>query len=206
ARTDLPVKRVEALCQQLHWKGLLEAGPHPPPETWPHVSVIIPSHNRAGQLERCLRSLLAIEYPFSCLEIIVVDDGSTDATGTMLAQIEPEFMNRGSRLCVVRHTQQQGVARSRNSGAEAAQSALLAYIDSDCIASSRWLAELVPAFQDTSLAAVGGMIRAYESKSMLGRYEDVRSSLFMGVRPQQVHLEGPLTYLPTANLLVRRDQ
>jgi len=105
----------------------------------------------------------------------------------------------------MRHTQQRGVAESRNSGAEAARHDLLAYIDSDCVASPGWLAELVPTLQDTSIAAVGGMIRAYERQSMLGRYEDVRSSLFMGVRPQQVRLEGPLTYLPTANLLVSRE-
>src|SRR5260370_5938407 len=54
------------------------------------------------------------------------------------------------------------------------------------------------------MGAVGGMIRAYERHSTFGRYEDVCSSLFMGVRPQQVRLEGPLTYLPTANFLVRR--
>ena len=205
AQIDQPVKRVEALCKQLHWKGLLEAGPYLPPETWPDVSIIIPTHNRSGQLERCIRSLLAMEYPASCLEIIVVDDGSTDGTGVLLEQLEHEFTARGGRLRIVRHTERQGVARSRNSGAEIALSELLAYIDSDCVASPAWLAELVPAFSDASVAAVGGMIRAYERKSMLGRYEDVRSSLFMGVRPQQVHLEGPLTYLPTANLVVRRD-
>ncbi|HEX6478840.1 MAG TPA: mycofactocin biosynthesis glycosyltransferase MftF [Ktedonobacteraceae bacterium] len=205
AQIDQPVKRVEALCRQLHWKGLLEVGPYLPPETWPDVSIIIPTHNRSGQLERCIRSLLAMEYPASCLEIIVVDDGSTDGTGVLLEQLEQEFTARGGRLRIVRHTERQGVARSRNSGAESALSELLAYIDSDCVASPAWLAELVPAFSDASVAAVGGMIRAYERKSMLGRYEDVRSSLFMGVRPQQVHLEGPLTYLPTANLVVRRD-
>jgi hypothetical protein len=52
---------------------------------------------------------------------------------------------------------------------------------------------------------VGGMIRAYDLRPLLGRYEDVCSSLFMGVRPQQVRPDGPLTYLPTANLLVRRS-
>src|SRR5260370_16976505 len=55
------------------------------------------------------------------------------------------------------------------------------------------------------MGAVGGMIRASERHSTLGRYEDVCSSLFMGVRPQQARLEGPLTYLPTANFLVRRS-
>src|SRR5438105_15842876 len=47
AYLSLPVKRVQALCEQLHQKGLLEAGPALPPLSWPGVSIIIPSHNRA---------------------------------------------------------------------------------------------------------------------------------------------------------------
>jgi len=201
----LPTKQVEALCEQLRWKGLLEAGPTPAPALWPGVSIIIPSHNRAYQLERCLRSLCELDYPTHCLEILVVDDASTDGTRAMLQQFAQEAETQGREIHVVRHTQQHGVALSRNTGAEAAHHDLLAYIDSDCVASPGCLSELVATFQDTSIAAVGGMIRAYERQSMLGRYEDVRSSLFMGVRPQQVCLEGPLTYLPTANLLVRRE-
>ena len=201
----LPLKRVQALCEQLRWKGLLEAGPTPPPASWPSVSIIIPSLNRAGQLQVCLRSLCELDYPVHCLEMLVVDDASTDETPAMLAQVMQEFEAKSRVIRVVRHTFQQGVARSRNTGAEAARHDLLAYIDSDCVASPGWLAELIPAFQDEKTAAVGGMIRAYERKSILGRYEDIRSSLFMGVRPQKVSIEGPLKYLPTANLLVRRE-
>ncbi len=79
--TNIPVKRVEALCNQLRWKGLLEAGPALPPATWPCVSIVIPSYNRAKELERCLYALFGLDYPVQCLEIIVVDDASTDETG-----------------------------------------------------------------------------------------------------------------------------
>ena len=203
---DLPVKRIETLCEQLRWKGLLEAGPARPPAAWPQVSIIIPSHNRAYQLERCLRSLFVMDYPVhNGLEIIVVDDASTDETSTMLQQLLQEPVARGKEIHIIHHSHQQGVARCRNAGAEAAHYDLLAYIDSDCVASPNWLADLVPAFQDVHIGAIGGLIRAYERHSMLGRYEDVRSSLFMGSHPQQVRLEGPLTYLPTANFLVRRS-
>ncbi len=201
---DLPTRRIQTLCEQLRWKGLLEAGLTLPPATWPGVSIIIPSYNRANQLERCITSLLGLDYTAQCLELIVVDDASTDETATMLQNLAQQAAAQGLAIQVIHHTSQQGVAKSRNTGAEAAHHELLAYIDSDCVASPSWLTELVPALQDTRLGAVGGMIRAYERHSMLGRYEDERSSLFMGTRPQQVRLEGPHTYLPTANLLVRR--
>jgi mycofactocin glycosyltransferase len=202
--TNMPIKRVETLCDQLRWKGLLEAGPSLPPPTWPCVSIVIPSYNRARELERCLRSLFALDYAAGCLEIIVVDDASTDETGSMLQRLVKEVATHYLEMRVVRHEKQQGVGISRNSGAEAAQYNLIAYIDSDCVASPAWLRELVPVFQDSQIAAVGGMIRAYERNTQIGRYEDVRSSLYMGERPQQVSLKGPLTYLPTANMVVRR--
>ena len=202
-KLHLPPTRVETLCEQLRHKGLLEAGPPLPPTQWPSVSIIIPTYNRAQQLERCLNSLCALDYPAASLEILIVDDASTDETHAMLQR----FINEETHardIHVLHHQTQQGVALSRNTGAEAARYELLAYIDSDCVASRGWLRELVPIFQDESVAAVGGMIRAYEHESVLGRYEDVRSSLFMGLRPQEVSPSGPLQYLPTANFLVRR--
>jgi mycofactocin glycosyltransferase len=202
--TSKSVKRVETLCDQLRWKGLLEAGPSLPPSTWPNVSIVIPSYNRARELERCLRSLFALDYPAGCLEIIVVDDASTDETCSVLQRLVKEAATHNRVMRVVHHEKRQGVGISRNTGAEAAQHDLIAYIDSDCAASPVWLRELVPAFQNTGIAAVGGMIRSCERKTLLGRYEDVRSSLYMGERPQQLNLKGPLTYLPTANTVVRR--
>src|SRR5947209_322309 len=147
----LPIKRVQALCEELHWKGLLEAGPALPPASWPGVSIIIPSYNRAVQLQRCLRSLGELDYPPHCLEILVVDDASTDETPALLARETQEFESKGRVIRVIRHTVRQGVAISRNTGAEAARHSLLAYIDSDCVASPGWLAELVPAFQDEKI-------------------------------------------------------
>ena len=202
---NLPVKKVKALCDQLRWKGFLEAGPALAPMIWPHISIIIPSYNRVRELKRCLLALFKLDYPASCLEILVVDDGSTDETPVMLQTMLVEAAKHQIAMRTIRQDKQQGVAISRNTGAAEAQYDLLAYIDSDCVASPSWLAELVPTFQDRCIGAVGGMIRAYERATMLGRYEDVRSSLFMGQRPQQVQLEGPLTYLPTANLLIRRS-
>src|SRR5215472_1350997 len=52
---SIPVRRVEAICDQLRWKGLLEAGLALPPSTWPCVSIVIPSYNRTKELERCVR-------------------------------------------------------------------------------------------------------------------------------------------------------
>src|SRR5260370_14185924 len=201
--TNMPVKRVEALCDQLRWKGLLEAGPAPPPPIWPSVSIVIPSYNRAKELERCLRSLFALDYPTHCLEIIVVDDASTDETATTLQHLLREAAAYGLEMHIVHHEKRQGEGVSRNTGAGAAQHELIAYIDSDCVASASWLRELVPVFQDNRIASAAGLIRAYRRVTLLGRFEDVRPSLFMGGRPPPGRLESPPTYFPAAKMVIR---
>ncbi len=135
----------------------------------------------------------------------MVDDCSSDSTGAIVEQLTPEFTAQGITLRYTRNNQRQGAAQSRNRGAQAARFDLLAYLDSDCVATEDWLAALVPAFSDSAVAAAGGMLRALERRSLLGSYEDKKSSLYMGAQPQRVTLAGPLTYLSTANLLVRRD-
>jgi mycofactocin system glycosyltransferase len=198
-----PVRRVATACEALRWRGLLDVGPLVSPPEWPPVSIIIPSYNRVQQLERCLHALFQQDYP-APIEIIVVDDGSQDETCSRVEQLS-SAAPQGRQLRLLRHAQRRGIGNSRNSGSEAARYELLAYIDSDCVASPTWLRELVPAFQNANVVAVGGLVRAYDCTSMFGRYEDVRSSLFMGLRAQQVRPAGPLTYLPTANLLLRRE-
>ncbi|WP_139559630.1 glycosyltransferase family 2 protein [Methylotetracoccus oryzae] len=88
--------------------------PHP-------VSVIIPTHNRAALLERALRSVYAQTAPV--LEVIVVDDGSTDGTRELIERTFPE----------VRYLQQAqaGVSTARNRGIAAAQGTWVALLDSD---------------------------------------------------------------------------
>src|SRR5262249_45559929 len=64
----------------------------------PLISVVLPVRNEAANIERCVRSLLAQNYPN--FEIVVVDDGSTDATPLILSRLAAE----DARLCVVRNS------------------------------------------------------------------------------------------------------
>jgi len=85
------------------------------------VSVIIPTHNRAGFLAQAIDSVLTQTY--SNFELIVVDDGSTDETQPLLASY-------GNALNVL-HQENRGPAAARNAGIRAARHSLLAFLDSD---------------------------------------------------------------------------
>jgi len=85
------------------------------------VSVIIPTHNRAGFLAQAIDSVLAQTY--ANFELIVVDDGSTDETPSLLASY-------GRGLISLRQ-ENRGPAAARNAGIRAARYPLLAFLDSD---------------------------------------------------------------------------
>lgn len=92
-----------------------------PPAAGPWVSVIIPSYNHAPYLRECIDSVLEQDHPN--IEVIVVDDGSTDASMEILRAY-------GDRILLL---QQCGgrQARARNLGFRAARGELLAFLDSD---------------------------------------------------------------------------
>lgn len=93
----------------------------------PEVSVIIPTYNRAHMLGDALRSVLG--QSFTDFELIVVDDGSTDDTESLLSSWT-------GRLEVIK-TNRRGVSASRNLGAQQAHGRWLAFLDSDDL----WLPE-----------------------------------------------------------------
>jgi glycosyltransferase involved in cell wall biosynthesis len=85
------------------------------------VSVVIPTYNRAATVGRAINSALAQHVPD--LEVVVVDDGSTDSTSQVLSQY-------GSQVSVL-HQPNQGVARARTNGVLAAKGEFVAFLDSD---------------------------------------------------------------------------
>ena len=87
------------------------------------VSVIIPAHNRASMIGDAVASALNQDTD-ATLEIIVVDDGSTDGTGDIAAAIDP-------RVKVIRHETARGPGAARNSGLAIAQGEYIAFLDSD---------------------------------------------------------------------------
>ena len=91
--------------------------------TSPLVSVVIPTHNRRLRLARTLGT--ALHQPGVALEVIVVDDGSTDGTADYVAD-HPDRRVRG-----LRHDRAEGVAAARNTGIEAARGQWIAFLDDD---------------------------------------------------------------------------
>jgi glycosyltransferase involved in cell wall biosynthesis len=88
----------------------------------PLVSIIIPTYNYAAYLERAIGSCLRQSY--GNVEVIVIDDGSTDATGEMVK-------NTGDPRVVYHYQENQGVSAARNRGLKLAKGDFIAFLDAD---------------------------------------------------------------------------
>ena len=96
----------------------------------PQISVIVPTRDRESLVQRAIRSVLV--QTFEDFELIVVDDGSTDATQTAVTAFDD------SRIRYL-HQPPSGAAPARNRGAAAARGEYLVFLDSDDEAKPRWL-------------------------------------------------------------------
>jgi len=107
----------------------------------PYFSVVIPTYNRATLVPAAIRS--ALEQTFRDLEVIVVDDGSTDGTAEVVASVGDGRV----RYIPSRH---RGVSAARNRGARVARGRYFLFLDSDDRADPRWLESIRSAIGDSS--------------------------------------------------------
>lgn len=111
---------------------------------WPKISVVVCSFNGSSTIGETLDHLGQLDYPD--YEVIVVNDGSTDATGRIADR-------PGLRLI---ETENCGLSNARNSGLRAARGEIVAYIDDDAYPDPHWLSYLALSFGSRDFAAVGG--------------------------------------------------
>ena len=118
----------------------------------PHVSVIVPTHNEAGVIEKKLRNLAGLRYPRDRLEVLLVDSGSTDGT----LEVAREAVGRGFpfRIRFLRERRKRGKARALNLALREARGEVVATSDADAL----WEPETVErAVRYLSLPGVGAV-------------------------------------------------
>jgi glycosyltransferase involved in cell wall biosynthesis len=155
----------------------------------PAVSVIVPAYNAADGIGPCLDAVLAQAVPGG-MEVIVVDNGSTDATARVA----------GERPVRVVHEAAVGSYAARNRGLEAARGAVLAFTDADCVPRPGWLAAGLAALEGTGANLAGGDVVPAPAESDLERYLSTRGT----PSPRQPLAHPFRPFVPTANAFFRR--
>lgn len=138
------------------------------PSSLPDVSVVLPAFNAASTIERAARSIL--EQTLRNIELIVINDGSTDKTSEIVRGLCGE--DSRARLLSREH---RGVCAAANAGTEAATSPVIARMDADDFSHPRRLEEQLRLLRDNDLDVVGCRVRimdeAGQPVSSLARYE-----------------------------------
>ena len=159
----------------------------------PTVSVVVPVYNGEGTVAACIESLLGQAYPADRYEVIVVENGSTDATSEVVSRYPVRLL----------HSPVRGPAAARNLGMCQSQADIVAFTDADCIAHPRWLLELSRLYAiDPDVAGVGGAILAYAhcERTDVERFLDEHPPLINWVSSADQYLP----HLLTANASYRR--
>jgi GT2 family glycosyltransferase len=118
--------------------------PFPRDVAWPRISVVVCTYNGARTIRDCFEGLSRLDYPD--YEVIVVNDGSTDATPDIAAEYPFRMIS----------TQNRGLGNARNSGMHAATGEIVAYTDDDARPDPHWLQYLAAAFMSSTHAGIGG--------------------------------------------------
>jgi mycofactocin glycosyltransferase len=189
-------EHVFKICDYFNKKAVLEIMPAESETHFPTVTIIIPVKDRAHELAECLQSVVNQDYQKDRMELIVVDDGSEDKT----AEVARSFP-----CTLLTNKRTRGQSFCRNLAAAEAHGEILAFIDSDCVASSMWIRQLVTYFRWARVGAVGGYVDGYYEQSGLDRYEKACSSLNMGKHILFSTDDRSTFYVPTCNLLIRKD-
>lgn len=153
----------------------------------PVLSVIIPVYNRESFLERCVKSVAASSL--QNIEIILVDDGSTDHSGALCDKLAEE-----DKRIIVIHQQNAGVSAARNRGLEKARGKYFAFVDSDDYIEPDMYEKMIAAMEEQDADMVCcGISKEYEAEDGTVRVEKLSHK----------HIDAYVDAIGALNLLLR---
>ncbi len=156
----------------------------------PSVTFVIPVFNDEKNIARCLQSLRNLRFPGQEYEVLIVDNGSTDRTHHIMREMGFPF----------RVIDKVHVSVLRNHGAAMAQGDYLAFVDSDVELSPQWLENSLEVFKDQMVVATGDFPGVPKEATWVQRTWDIHQR-----GRQKASGPVPVAWLPSMNLVVRRD-
>src|SRR5437868_679888 len=148
--------------------------PAPPATTAeaPALTVIIPAYNEGPMVARSIESVVAADYPRDRLEVLVIDDGSTDDTWEHMAGAA---RRHPGLVSTIRFDKNYGKRAGLEAGFRRARGEIVVTIDSDSVIDRGSLLAMAGAFRDPRVGAVAGRVAVYNRTSgLLPRMLDVR--------------------------------
>lgn len=152
------------------------------------VGLYIPCFNAEKTIAACLDAVFRQDYPI--VEVIVVDDGSTDRTAEIVSLY---------RVRILRHAVNSGLAAARNTAVKNVNMEFIASLDADCVADGDWLSRLMKRLDVPEISGAGGKVLEDRASSVFDQWRSIH---------MKQHWDGesaPPQFLFGANTVFRRD-
>jgi cellulose synthase/poly-beta-1,6-N-acetylglucosamine synthase-like glycosyltransferase len=178
----------------------------PPGKEWPPVSILVPARNEARVIARTVERLCALDYPAEKLEIVIVDDGSSDGTGEIVDRAAATD-KRVRCLRVPPEKGGRGKSAALTYAIEASRHDLIAIYDADNRPEPDSLRALVAALvADPTLAAAVGKFRCLNRhRNLLTRFINIESLAFQWIMQAGRWALLGVTTLPGTNFVIWRS-
>jgi cellulose synthase/poly-beta-1,6-N-acetylglucosamine synthase-like glycosyltransferase len=158
--------------------------------------VLVPAYNEAVGIARAVRALVDADYPD--LEVVVIDDGSTDGTGDIVAGLGFD------RVRLVRQ-QSGGKAAALATGVRHSSHGVLVMLDGDTVFEADTIRKLVQPLRDPSVGAVSGNTKVGNRRGLLGRWQHLEYVSGFNLDRRLLDLLGCITTVPGAAGAFRRE-
>ncbi|MFH8038989.1 MAG: glycosyltransferase [Candidatus Aenigmatarchaeota archaeon] len=173
----------------------------------PLVSIVIPTKNNENTIEKCLNSILLLNY--QNFEVIVVNDGSQDKTQQILEKFKEKFEHKNISYTILK-TDGVGPSAARNLAIKIARGEYIAFTDADCIVDREWLNELIKGFEFSSeVMGVGGDQKSPEDDTDFGKLVNLFMHI-IGFVTEYVKSENKqkfseTSHNPTCNVMYKKE-
>ena len=172
--------------------------PLPPATFFPPVSVIVPAYNEEVGIAAAVRSVTGSDFP--TLEVIVVDDGSTDGTSAAVEALALE----DARVRLIRQPN-GGKPAALNTGISAARHDVIVMVDGDTIFEPDTIRHLVAALADPTVGAVAGNTKVGNRKGLLARWQHIEYVMGCNLERRMYEALGCIMVVPGAIGAFRRE-
>lgn len=170
--------------------------PSPP---FPSITVLVPAYNEAGYIGRTIRALLDADYPREKVEIVVIDDGSTDGTYAEAREYESETVS-------VVQKENGGKYSALNYGLLFASGEIVVTVDADSLVDEEGLKRIVAPFDDDSgVGAVTSNVTIWNRDSLVTRCQQLEYTIGANIYRRMLDLFGVVLIVPGCLGAFRRE-
>jgi len=169
----------------------------------PTVTIVIPAMNEEKRIAETVQHSFEARYPVDKLQVIVVDDGSTDHTWDKLQELQKQY----PKLKAYRFKENQGKHHAMALGSREASGNILVFVDSDSLVHPEAIYKIVQPFADRSVGAVAGQIQVAPPAQgkLISRMEAIHYFISHRITKATESLFGAVTCCPGALSAYRKD-